>query len=119
MPATNPLKLMCYNIIIYNSSLGYAIRSVRLSDQLDRMSGSRERTINLQRGEVRVELRASQTTCHIIGRAFGLDPETIWLKKEYGTRAFYGSPYIVFISTSGMLRSSDRYIYIYIYNTYA
>ena len=25
-----------------------------------------------------------------------------------------GSPYIVFISTSGMLRSSDRYIYIYI-----
>ena len=26
-----------------------------------------------------------------------------------------GSPYIVFISTSGMLRSSDRYIYIYIY----
>ena len=26
-----------------------------------------------------------------------------------------GSPYIVFISTSGMLRSSDIYIYIYIY----
>ena len=25
-----------------------------------------------------------------------------------------GSPYIVFISTSGMLRSSDIYIYIYI-----
>ena len=26
-----------------------------------------------------------------------------------------GSPYIVFISTSGMLRSSDRYMYIFIY----
>ena len=26
-----------------------------------------------------------------------------------------GSPYIVFISTSGMLRLSDIYIYIYIY----
>ena len=91
MPATNPLKLMCYmyNIIIYNSSLGYAIGSACLSDRLDRMSGSGERTINLRRGEVRVELRASQTTCHIIGRAFGLDPETIWLKEEYGTRAFF------------------------------
>ena len=28
--------------------------------------------------------------------------------------AAIGSPYIVFISTSGMLRSSDIYIYIYI-----
>ena len=27
-----------------------------------------------------------------------------------------GSPYIVFISTSGMLRSSDIIMYIYIYN---
>ena len=36
----------------------------------------------------------------------------IYMDKFLG--AATGSPYIVFISTSGMLRSSDIYIYIYI-----
>ena len=43
---------------------------------------------------------------------------TLFIEQRNSIESFLGaaagSPYIVFISTSSMLRSSDRYIYIYI-----
>ena len=46
-----------------------------------------------------------------------ITPAILWQVVGFFLGAACGSPYIVFISTSGMLRSSDISIYIYIYNT--
>ena len=53
------------------------------------MSRTGEVTVRLVRKDQVLELRVSQLTVDIIGKAFGVIPSTVWLREEIGHRAFF------------------------------
>ena len=48
-----------------------------------------EQTLRLVRKEKIIELRISQLKVETIGKAFSVNPSTVWLREEIGHRAFF------------------------------